>query len=109
MQHLSLRTEQAYVGWVRRFVRYHGTRHPRELGAADVRAFLSHLATERNVAASTQNQALAALLCLYRAVLGAPLNPLQPARRLRRLPSPAEPDTSADPSLALGMTVALSR
>ena len=61
-KHLSLSTEQAYVGWTRRYVRYHGLRHPHELTEADVQAFLSYLAAERGVAASTQNQALAALL-----------------------------------------------
>jgi len=90
LHHLSLRTEQAYVGWVRRYVRFHGTRHPADLGAEEVRSFLSHLATERNVAASTQNQALAALLFLYRAVLQQPLpkiEGLQSARRPARLPT----------------------
>ena len=52
-KHLSLRTEQAYVRWTRRYVRYHGLRHPRQLGEADVQAFLSYLAAERGVAAST--------------------------------------------------------
>ena len=59
--------------WIRRFVRYHGTRHPRELGAGDVASFLSMLAEERHVSAATQNQALSALLFLYREVLSAPL------------------------------------
>jgi integron integrase len=68
-----LRTEEAYVGWVRRFIRFHGTRHPRELGAVEVSAFLTHLAVEDAVAASTQNQALSALLFLYREVLQQPL------------------------------------
>jgi integron integrase len=89
MQHKSLRTEHAYVGWIRRFVAFHGMRHPAELGAAEVREFLSHLATENNVAASTQNQALAALLFLYRHVLEQPLPRIQDvvrARRPRRLP-----------------------
>ncbi len=57
-KHLSLRTEQAYVGWARRYVRYHGLRHPLQLTEDDVQAFLSYLATERGVAASTQNQGL---------------------------------------------------
>ncbi|MFX8219247.1 phage integrase N-terminal SAM-like domain-containing protein, partial [Acinetobacter baumannii] len=69
-RHYSLRTEQAYVRWIWRFVQYHGRRHPRELGAAEVEAFLSHLAVAGRVAAGTQNQALAALLFLYREVLG---------------------------------------
>src|SRR5690606_1128238 len=74
----------------RRFVHFHGTRHPSQLGAEEVRSFLSHLATDRNVAASTQNQALAALLFLYRSVLESPLpriEGLQPARRPARLPT----------------------
>lgn len=90
VHHLSLRTEQAYVGWVRRYVRFHGLRHPAELGAEEVGAFLSHLATERNVAASTQNQALAALLFLYRAVLQQPLpriEGIKAARRPARIPT----------------------
>ena len=67
--HLALSTERAYVDWVRRFILFHGKRHPQEMGAREVEAFLTHLAVERNVAASTQNQALAALLFLYRNVL----------------------------------------
>jgi integron integrase len=69
VKHYALRTEEAYLDWIRRFIRYHGHRHPRELGGAEVAAFLTHLATEGHVAASTQNQALAALLFLYRDVL----------------------------------------
>jgi integron integrase len=94
LRHLSLRTEQAYVGWVRRFVRFHGTRHPRELGAEEVRTFLSHLAIDRAVAASTQNQALAALLFLYRDTLGLPLGEIEGverARRPKRLPTVLTP------------------
>lgn len=68
-RNFSIRTEQAYVDWARRFILFHGKRHPREMGAAEVEAFLSHLAVERNVAASTQNQAKAALLFLYKEVL----------------------------------------
>jgi integron integrase len=67
--HYSLRTEQAYVFWVRRFIRFHRLRHPRDMGAADVEAFLTHLVTERKVASSTHKQALAAILFLYRQVL----------------------------------------
>lgn len=68
-KHYSLRTERAYVDWARRYVLFHGKRHPRELGGADVEAFLTHLVNERNVAASTHQQALAALLFLYGEVL----------------------------------------
>jgi len=69
-RNFSFRTEQAYVDWARRFNLVRGKRHPREMGAAEVEAFLSHLATERGVSASTQNQAKAALLFLYKEVLG---------------------------------------
>ena len=87
--HYSRRTEQAYVGWVIRFVRHHRLRHPAELVEQDVMAFLRHLAEERRVAAATQGQALAALLFLYREVLGRPLAGLGPIPRARapaRLP-----------------------
>jgi integron integrase len=67
--HYSLRTEKAYLFWVRRFIRFHRLRHPRSMGCAEVEAFLTHLATERHVAPSTHKQALAALLFLYRQVL----------------------------------------
>lgn len=69
VRHYSLRTEQAYVDWIRRFILFNNKRHPRELGADEVAAFLTHLATERNVAPSTQNQAKSALLYLYSQVL----------------------------------------
>jgi hypothetical protein len=59
---MALRTEEAYVDWIRRFIVWSGKRHPREMGACEVRAFLTHLAAERNVAAATQNQALNALV-----------------------------------------------
>ena len=68
-RHYSLRTEKAYVFWIRRFVRFCRMRHPRDLGAPEVEAFLTHLAVDAKVSASTQNQALAAILFLYRAVL----------------------------------------
>ncbi|BBE50664.1 Tyrosine recombinase XerD [Ferriphaselus amnicola] len=69
LRHYSIRTEQAYVDWARRYILFHDKRHPREMGAEEVRDFLSHLATERNVSASTQGQAKSALLFLYREVL----------------------------------------
>jgi integron integrase len=68
--HYSRRTEESYVHWIRRFIYWSGKRHPATLGQSEVTAFLTHLATERNVAAATQNQALAALLFLYKEVLG---------------------------------------
>lgn len=67
---LARRTEEVYVSWIRRFILSQGKRHPRELGAPEVEAFLTELAVRNRVAASTQNQALAALLFLYREVLG---------------------------------------
>ena len=69
----AYRTEQAYVDWARRFILFHGKRHPREMGAREVESFLTHLAVERKVSASTQNQAKAALLFLYRDLLGCEL------------------------------------
>ncbi len=72
-KHYSIRTERAYVDWARRFILFHGKRHPREMGAAEVESFLTYLANERNVAASTHQQALAALLFLYGEVLNVEL------------------------------------
>src|SRR5438874_11331398 len=69
-RHYSPRTEQAYVAWVRRYVQFHGRRHPATMGTSEVQAFLTHLAERGQVSASTQNQAAAALLFLYEAVLG---------------------------------------
>lgn len=88
-RHYSLRTERTYADWVRRYILFHGRRHPRELGAEHVVAFLSSLASDRHVAASTQNQALAAVLFLYREVLGIRLpwmEGIARAKRPRRLP-----------------------
>jgi len=89
-RHYSLRTENAYVHWVKRFIYFSGKRHPASLGSAEVTAFLNHLARERNVAASTQNQALSALLFLYKEVLAEALpwlEQLERARRPVRLPT----------------------
>jgi integron integrase len=81
VRHYSRRTEEAYVGWVRRFVRFCGLRHPADLGAVEVAAFLTHLAVQGKVGAATQNQALAALLFLYREILGRKLDPVVAAVR----------------------------
>src|SRR6266545_6972691 len=90
LRHYSRHTEEAYVAWVRRFVRFAGLRHPSELGEAEVRAFLEHLAERDQVSASTQNQAVAALLFLYEAVLGRRLavspQGVVHAKELQRLP-----------------------
>jgi integron integrase len=89
VKHYSIRTEHAYVDWVRRFILFHGRRHPSEMGVAEVEAFLTHLAVKGNVAASTQNQAKSALLFLYREVLGSELpwlDGVTAAKRPERLP-----------------------
>src|SRR5258708_6895219 len=89
-KHYSRRTEEAYVHWIKRFIHFSGKRHPRELGAAEVTAFLNYLSGERDVAAATQNQALSALLFLYKEALGEPLpwlEGLDRARRPARLPT----------------------
>src|SRR3954469_20975913 len=80
VRHYSIRTEDAYADWAERFIRFHGIRHPNTMGEPEVNAFLTHLAVERRVAASTQNQALSALLFLYDAVLARPLNQLSIVR-----------------------------
>ena len=90
LRHYSLRTERAYLGWIRRFILANGLRHPRELGGAEVEGFLSALAVEREVAPGTQNQALSALLFLYRRVLGVELpwmEGMTRAKRPRRIPT----------------------
>lgn len=86
----SLRTEEAYVNWIKRFIVHHGKRNPKNMGSAEVEAFLTSLAVTRNVAASTQNQALAAILFLYKEVLGVELAWLEDvsrAKKPRRLPA----------------------
>ena len=88
VRHFSPRTADAYTAWADRFIRFHNIRHPDTMAEPEVSAFLTHLAVERNVAASTRNQAPAALLFLYAAVLEKPLNQLQVVRanRPKRLP-----------------------
>ena len=89
VKHYSLRTEEAYLHWIRRFIGFHGRKHPKDMAGPEVEAFLSNLASEGGVAASTQNQALSALLFLYRAVLGIELpwlDGIVHAKRPQRLP-----------------------
>jgi integron integrase len=89
VKHYSYRTEQSYVHWIKRFILFHGKRHPVDMGAAEVEAFLSHLATDREVAAGTQNQAKHAVLFLYKEVLGVDLpwlSGITSAKASRRLP-----------------------
>jgi integrase len=83
-EHYSIRTEQAYIDWIKRFILYHGKRHPGEMAEQEVAAFLTHLARDLNVAASTQNQALSALLLLYQQFLGRKLGRLAGALRASR-------------------------
>jgi len=83
-RHFSYRTEQAYIGWIRRYIRFHRGRHPRDMSGPEVQSFLSHLAIERKVSASTQNQALAALLFLYRHVIETQLPWLDDVVRAKR-------------------------
>jgi integron integrase len=83
-RHYAYRTEESYVYWVKDYIRFHGLRHPAELSEADVSAFLTHLAVARRVSASTQNQALNALVLLYKDVLRRPLGLLAGAARARR-------------------------
>ena len=83
-RHYSLRTEEAYVGWIRRYILFHGKRHPSEMGAVEINAFVTHLAVDGPVGASTQTQALSALLFLYRHVLGQDLRDLDTVIRAKR-------------------------
>ncbi len=95
LKHYSIRTEEADVDWIKRFILFHKTpegrvRHPQDMGAAEIAAFLTHLAVDKNVAASTQNQALRALLFFYRNVLGRDVilsGDALRAKKLRRLPT----------------------
>jgi integrase len=88
-RHYSIRTEEAYIRWIREYILFFDKRHPAELGAKEVSAFISYLAVKRNVASSTQNQALSALLFLYREVLALPIGwveDVERAKRPKRLP-----------------------
>ena len=89
-KHYSDRTEETYIYWIKRFIYFSGKRHPAQMGEEEVTRFLNHLAREREVAAATQNQALAALLFLYKEALGMPLawlHELERARRPERVPT----------------------
>jgi integron integrase len=90
VKHYSIRTEEAYVDWIKRFILFHNKRHPKEMGSQEIEAFLTHLAVKGHVAASTQNQALAALLFLYHDVLrqelADPINALR-AKESQHLPA----------------------
>jgi site-specific recombinase XerD len=95
VRHMALKTEYTYVNWIRRFILFHGKRHPLEMGDKEVTDFLTHLAVAGHVAASTQNQALSALLFLYRAVLQREfgwLNDVVRAKKPKRLPVVFSPE-----------------
>ena len=89
-RHYSIRTEQAYVQWIKKFILFHGKRHPKDMGEPEIARFISHLATNRRVAASTQNQALNAIVFLYKQVLNTELGdfgPMKRAKKPERLPT----------------------
>jgi len=95
VRHYSHRTEETYVSWVRQFILYHNKRHPRDMDVSDINAFITYLANERNVAASTQNQAISSVLFLYRHVLGIELDekaliPIRPTKP-KRVPTVLSP------------------
>src|SRR5438093_11371509 len=83
-KHYSIRTEEAYIDWIRRFILFHRKRHPNEMGEKEISAFLTHLAVEKNVSASTQNQAFSALLFLYQQVLDRKLDFIDNVQRVTR-------------------------
>jgi integrase len=84
VKHYSIRTEKTYVYWIKSYLQFHSLQHPRDLGAAQIEAFLTHLAVNRNVSASTQNQALSALLFVYKVVLEIELPYLEGVTRAKR-------------------------
>ena len=89
VKHYSIRTEEAYTKWIKRYILFHHKKHPKDMGEKEIRQYLTHLAVNRNVAAATQNQALNAILFLYRQVLNieiADIGPLVRAKRPQRLP-----------------------
>jgi integron integrase len=95
VKHYAYRTEESYVQWIRRYILFHNKRHPKDMAEPEVQAFLTHLAVDNNVAASTQNQALSALLFLYRHILNQPLSDsidAVRARQSRHLPTVLTPE-----------------
>jgi integron integrase len=105
LKHYSIRTEQSYVDWIKRYIFFHKKRHPKDMGRAEVEAFLTHLAVEGNVAASTQNQAFSALLFLYREVLHQDLEgPLDSVRAKKPDRLPVVPTRAEAHQVIDGMT-----
>jgi integrase len=113
LKHYSSKTEDSYVHWILRFVRYHKLRHPREMGDAEVQAFLTYLAVQQRVSASTQNQALSALLFLYREVLQLDLKTqfeTLGARRSKTVPTVlTKPEVNAVLSKMSGMCALMAK
>ncbi len=101
LKHYSLRTERTYCDWIERFIRFHRIRHPSEMGAAEVGEFLTHLARDGNVSASTQNQALSALLFLYKQVLKEEIGWLEDVERAKK-PARAKVKAQHEEDLAEG-------
>jgi Phage integrase, N-terminal SAM-like domain len=102
-RHYSIRTEEAYIGWIRRFILFHQKRHPAEMSESEINQFLTHLAVRENVAASTQNQALSAILFLYQEVLERDLDRIDGVVRAKkpvRLPACAHARRSTGTSRA---------
>ena len=84
LHHYSIRTEEAYLAWVKRFILFHNKRHPAEMGQKEISTFLTHLAVDKHVSAPTQNQALSAILFLYKRVLNLKLDWLEDVVRAKR-------------------------
>jgi integron integrase len=108
-RHFSHNTECAYRYWTRQFVLFHGKRHPKEMGAMEVESFLNHLASERHVAASTQSQALNAVVFLYGEVLGQPLGQMTNLKRVQRRTRVPVVLTTEEVRATLGQMVGTSR
>lgn len=108
-KHYSLRTEQAYLDWIRRFILFHQKRHPNEMGEKEITAFLSNLAVKKQVAASTQNQALSALLFLYQQVLERKLDFLDGIERVKRPPKIPVVFTRAEAAAVLAQLTGVYR
>ena len=99
LKHYSLRTERSYCDWIERFIRFHRLRHPKDMGAAEITQFLTHLARIGNVSAATQNQALSALLFLYQQVFRQEvgwIDQVERAKRPKRIPAVLTRDEASD-------------
>lgn len=102
VKHYSIRTEETYIDWIRRFILFHGKRHPSDMAEEEISAFLTHLAVQRHVAVSTQNQAICALLFLYTQVLERKLDFMDKIERVTRPPKLPVVLTPAEPHAVLG-------